>query len=119
MARRLLAHVLITLAVLSLVATYFIWVVDATILNTSKLSGELQKSGVSSEIAAVLVERTTREMPEADKEQNKAKVILANPETATKLEYPPVPELYLPSASAARENPEAQKPAFQTNLKMV
>ncbi len=74
MARRLLAHVLITLAVLSLVATYFIWVIDATILNTNKLSGELQKSGVSSEIAAVLVERTTREMPEAEKEQNKAKV---------------------------------------------
>jgi uncharacterized protein YggT (Ycf19 family) len=56
------------------VATYFVWVIDATVLNANKLPAELQKSGVSSEIAAVLVERTTRDMSGAEKEQNTAKV---------------------------------------------
>ena len=42
MARRLFAHLLITLAVLSLVATYFVWVIDATVLNANKLPAELQ-----------------------------------------------------------------------------
>jgi hypothetical protein len=74
MARRLFAHLLITLAVLSLVATYFIWVIDATVLNAKKLPAELQKNGVSSELAAVLVERTTRDMSGPEKEQNIAKV---------------------------------------------
>lgn len=74
MARRLLSHLLITLAVLCLVSTYFVWVIDATLFNPSKLTDELRKSGVSSEIATVLVDKSVQNMPAEEREITKAKV---------------------------------------------
>lgn len=72
--RRLLSHLLISLAVLCFIATYFMWVIDATVLNAKKLTGELRKNGVPSALANVLVDRAVEEMPEQDKEANRPKV---------------------------------------------
>lgn len=74
MAKRILSHILIALAVASLISTYFIWVVDATVFNPTKLTEELRKSGVSSELANVLVERTVQKMPPEEAEVNRPKV---------------------------------------------
>ncbi len=54
MARRLLSHLLITLAIFSLTATFFIWVIDATVLNPARLSKALHDGGVPSAVATLL-----------------------------------------------------------------
>lgn len=52
--RRLSSHLIITCAVFCLVATYFIWVIDATFLNAAALNKALVSSGVPSAIATTL-----------------------------------------------------------------
>lgn len=61
MGRRLLSHLLITLAIFSLTATFFIWVVDATILNPQTLTKALQDGGVPSAIATVIPEQASKQ----------------------------------------------------------
>jgi hypothetical protein len=66
MGRRLLSHLLITLAVFSLTATFFIWVIDATILNPSRLTQALQEGGVPSAIASVIPEKASQDSENKD-----------------------------------------------------
>lgn len=54
MARRLLSHLLVFVAVTVMTATFFIWTVDARVLNAQTLSGELRKSGVSKELTLLI-----------------------------------------------------------------
>lgn len=61
MGRRLLSHLLITLAIFSLTATFFIWVVDATVLNPTKLTKALQDGGVPSALATIIPEKAIEE----------------------------------------------------------
>lgn len=61
MARRLLSHLLISLAVFVLTATLFIWTIDGRVLNADVLSGELRKAGVSQELADVIPDIATTE----------------------------------------------------------
>ena len=67
MARRLLSHLLITLAVLSLTATFFIWVIDATVLNPTQLTKALHDGGVPSALANVIPEQATKDANSNDK----------------------------------------------------
>lgn len=55
--RRLSSHLIITCAVFCLVATYFIWVIDATFLNATSLNKALVSSGVPSAIATTLPDK--------------------------------------------------------------
>ncbi len=66
MGRRLLSHLLITLAVFSLTATFFIWVIDATILNPNRLTKALQEGGVPSAIASVIPEKASQDSENKD-----------------------------------------------------
>ena len=56
MGRRLLSHVLISLAVFVLTATLFIWTIDGRVVNADSLNGELRKAGAMQEIATLLPE---------------------------------------------------------------
>ena len=66
MARRLLSHLLITLAVLSLTATFFVWVIDATVLNPVQLTKALHDGGVPSALANVIPEQATKDIKNND-----------------------------------------------------
>lgn len=57
--RRLSSHLIITCAVFCLVATYFIWVIDATFLNTKALNNALVSAGVPSALASTLPDKLT------------------------------------------------------------
>lgn len=57
MGRRFLSHLLITLAVLSLSLTFFVWLIDSVVLNPSKLVGSLRESEVPTAIANIIPER--------------------------------------------------------------
>lgn len=59
MARRLLSHLLISLAVFVLTATFFMWTIDARVLEPVALSGELRKAGVSKELASLMPQIVT------------------------------------------------------------
>lgn len=60
MGRRLLSHLLITLAIFSLTATFFIWVIDATVLNPAHLSKALHDGGVPSAIATIIPNQVSK-----------------------------------------------------------
>ncbi len=77
MARRLLSHLLITLAVFSMTATFFIWVIDAALLNADQLNKALRDGGVSSALASAIPDIATRdnkEISESEKADMKAKI---------------------------------------------
>ncbi len=57
MSRRLLSHLLVTLAIFSLLATFFIWVLDASLLNPTNLNKALKDGGVPSAIASILPDK--------------------------------------------------------------
>ena len=61
MARRLLSHLLITLAVFSLTATFFIFVIDMTVLNPDHLTKALRDGGVPSAIATILPDQAFKD----------------------------------------------------------
>ncbi len=54
MFKRFLSHLLISLAVFVLTATFFMWTVDGRVLEPGILSGELRKAGVSQEFSNLL-----------------------------------------------------------------
>jgi len=66
--RRLLSHIVISCAVFLLVATYFIWVIDATLLNSKALNASLKNAGVPSAIASALPEKIATNNNEVDPE---------------------------------------------------
>jgi hypothetical protein len=60
MGRRLLSHLLITLAIFSLSMTFFIWVIDMTVLTPTNLTKALRDGGVPSAIANVIPEQAAK-----------------------------------------------------------
>ncbi|MEI7631717.1 MAG: hypothetical protein WCJ60_00145 [bacterium] len=74
MFKKILSHFLITLAVFSLVATFYIWFIDGVILNPSKLVPSLKDAGVTVEIAKLLPEEATKDASPAEKADMKAKI---------------------------------------------
>lgn len=59
MARKLLSHFLIGLAVFILTATFFMWTIDNRVLEPTALSGELRKAGVAQELSKLMPEIVT------------------------------------------------------------
>lgn len=59
MARRLLSHLLISLGVFILAATFFMWTIDGRVLEPKVLSSELKKSGVPTELTKLMPEIIT------------------------------------------------------------
>lgn len=74
MLRRLLSHALISLAVVCLVATFYIWLLDNVLLNPSKLVPALKDAGVSAAIANILPEKATEDAKPDEREDMKAKI---------------------------------------------
>ncbi len=76
MLKRLLSHLLISLAVFILTATFFMWTIDGRVLNSKVISGELRKAGVSSEFTKLLPEIVTadQDASEADKVDMSSKI---------------------------------------------
>ena len=74
MARRLLSHLLITLAIFTLVATFYIWFLDSVILNPGKLVPVLKDAGVPSAIATLLPEKATQDAKPEERAEMKAKI---------------------------------------------
>ena len=74
MARRLLSHLLISLAVLSLTAMFFVWFIDGVLLNPSKLVPALKDSGALSAIATIIPEKATQDAKPSEKADMKAKI---------------------------------------------
>lgn len=74
MGRRFLSHLLITLAIFSLLATFFIWVFDATVLNPTNLNNALKNGGVPSAIATILPDKAVSGDSNSDKSETKAKI---------------------------------------------
>lgn len=58
--RRVLSHILIASAVFFLVATYFVWVIDATFLNGKQLSNAFVTAGLQSALATTLPEKMAK-----------------------------------------------------------
>ena len=69
MGRRLLSHLLISLAVFILTATFFMWTVDSRVLEPTALSSELRKAGVAQEIAKLMPEIVTADKQESTLEE--------------------------------------------------
>lgn len=61
MFKRLLSHLLVSFAVLILMATFFMWTVDSRVLEPGVLSGELRKAGVSQEFSNLMPQIITAE----------------------------------------------------------
>ncbi len=61
MLKRLLSHVLIGFATFILTATFFMWTIDARVLEPSVLTGELRKAGVSQELSNLMPQIVTTE----------------------------------------------------------
>lgn len=74
MPRRLLSHLLISLAIFSLVATFYVWFIDSVILNPSKLVPVLKEEGVPSAIASVLPEQASKDADPAEVADMRAKI---------------------------------------------
>lgn len=74
MPRRFLSHVLISLAIFSLVATFYVWFIDSVILNPSKLVPVLNEAGVPSAIASVLPEQATKDASPQEVADMRAKI---------------------------------------------
>ena len=74
MFKKILSHFLITLAVFSLVATFYIWFIDGVILNPSKLVPSLKDAGVTVEIAKLLPEEATKDASPAEIADMKVKI---------------------------------------------
>ncbi|MCA9345985.1 hypothetical protein KC960_00665 [Candidatus Saccharibacteria bacterium] len=75
MARRIFSHVLITLAVFFLIATFFTFLVDNVLLNTDKLTSALKNSGVNTEITNILPDIATKDAPIEELENMKQQII--------------------------------------------
>jgi len=59
MARKLLSHLLISVALFVLTATFFMWTIDNRVLNPVTLSAELRKAGVGQELSDLMPEIVT------------------------------------------------------------
>lgn len=69
MARKLLSHLLISVALFVLTATFFMWTIDNRVLNPDSLSAELRKAGVGQELSELMPEIVTAENNSTDEEK--------------------------------------------------
>ena len=74
MLRRITSHLMIALAVLTLVASFYVWFLDAVILNPAKLVPALNESGVMREVATLLPEKVAQNADASERAEIKAKV---------------------------------------------
>ena len=72
--RRILSHAFIACAVFCLVATYFIWVIDATFLNSKALNAALNDAGVPSAVASYIPDKLVEGTEQKLDEQTHAKI---------------------------------------------
>ncbi|HMT56281.1 MAG TPA: hypothetical protein PKD20_05415 [Candidatus Saccharibacteria bacterium] len=69
MFKRLLSHLLIGLATFTLTATFFMWTIDARLLEPTVLNGELQKAGVFEEFTKLLPQIVTTDEEATEQEK--------------------------------------------------
>lgn len=76
MVRKIASHLLISVAVFILTATFFMWTIDGRVLEPSVLSGELRKAGVSQEISNLMPQIATanEDATKSEKAEMKTKI---------------------------------------------
>lgn len=84
MLKRLLSHLLISLAVFILTATFFMWTIDGRVLNSNVLSGELRKAGVSQELTNLMPQIVTAD---SDSDQTEKDEIILKVSQAVTADY--------------------------------
>lgn len=74
MFRRLTSHLIISLAVFTLIASFYVWFLDSVLLNPSRLVPTLNDAGVMREVATLLPEKVAENADSNERDEIKAKI---------------------------------------------